>query len=187
MAGASSNENIFAQQESEVLRFWQENRIFPKLREKLQGKPKFSFIDGPITANNPMGVHHAWGRTLKDVVQRYRALCGYDQRFQNGFDCQGLWVEVEVEKDLSFDQTVLPGMRRDNRLVQGKRAFKSSNGKSKNKKKESKWSNRYIRAASVSCLNVERPSGGGTSREKRSLRALQLPVGLEFTGQMRRT
>lgn len=50
-----------------------------------------------------MGIHHAWGRTFKDVVQRYRALCGYEQRFQNGFDCQGLWVEVEVENTLGFD------------------------------------------------------------------------------------
>jgi len=70
---------------------------------KNRGGPRFSFLDGPITANNPMGIHHAWGRTFKDVVQRYRALCGYEQRFQNGFDCQGLWVEVEVEKTLGFN------------------------------------------------------------------------------------
>ena len=44
-----------------------------------------------------MGVHHCWGRTLKDVFQRYKALRGFDQRYQNGFDCQGLWVEVNVE------------------------------------------------------------------------------------------
>src|SRR5215212_9622271 len=60
-------------------------------------------MDGPITANNPMGVHHCWGRTLKDVFQRYKAMQGFDQRYQNGFDCQGLWVEVEVEKDLGFN------------------------------------------------------------------------------------
>ena len=60
-------------------------------------------MDGPITANNPAGVHHGHGRTLKDVFQRYKALRGYDQRYQNGFDCQGLWVEVEVEKSLGLD------------------------------------------------------------------------------------
>ena len=60
-------------------------------------------MDGPITANNPMGVHHAWGRTLKDVFQRYKALRGFDQRYQNGFDCQGLWVEVEVERSLGLN------------------------------------------------------------------------------------
>ncbi len=65
-------------------------------------RPKFRFLDGPITANGPMGVHHAWGRTYKDLFQRYHAMLGQDQRFQNGFDCQGLWVEVEVEKELGF-------------------------------------------------------------------------------------
>ncbi len=50
-----------------------------------------------------MGVHHAWGRTLKDVFQRYKALRGHELRYQNGFDCQGLWVEVEVEKSLGLN------------------------------------------------------------------------------------
>ncbi len=67
------------------------------------GKKKWSFIDGPITANNPMGVHHAWGRTYKDIYQRYHAMLGYDQRYQNGYDCHGLWVEVEVEKEMGFN------------------------------------------------------------------------------------
>ena len=62
----------------------------------------WSFLDGPITANNPMGVHHAWGRTYKDLYQRFHAMLGEDQRYQNGFDCQGLWVEVNVERDLGF-------------------------------------------------------------------------------------
>ena len=65
-------------------------------------KKYFSFLDGPITANGPMGVHHAWGRTYKDLWQRFKNMQGYRQRFQNGFDCQGLWVEVEVEKELGF-------------------------------------------------------------------------------------
>ncbi len=92
----------FAKQEHTVLDFWDKQKIFNKLRDKNKGKEKWSFLDGPITANNPMGVHHAWGRTLKDLWQRYKAMKGFDQRFQNGFDCQGLWVEVEVEKELGF-------------------------------------------------------------------------------------
>ena len=62
----------------------------------------YSFIDGPITANNPMGVHHAWGRTYKDLFLRFRNMQGYRQRFQNGYDGQGLWIEVEVEKEKGF-------------------------------------------------------------------------------------
>jgi len=88
--------------EHEILKFWEETRAFDKLRDKNRGKPKWSFLDGPITANNPMGVHHAWGRTLKDCYQRFHAMKGHELRFQNGFDCQGLWVEVEVERELGF-------------------------------------------------------------------------------------
>ncbi len=89
--------------ERKILEFWVEKDSFNKLRTKNKGNQKFSFLDGPITANNPMGVHHAWGRTYKDLFQRYKAMLGYDQRYQNGFDCQGLWVEVEVEKELGFN------------------------------------------------------------------------------------
>ena len=89
--------------ELELLDAWEREQTFEKLRERNRGGPRFSFIDGPITANNPMGVHHAWGRTLKDVFQRYKALRGFDERYQNGFDCQGLWVEVEVEKSLGLN------------------------------------------------------------------------------------
>ncbi|HIO88664.1 MAG TPA: isoleucine--tRNA ligase [Candidatus Marinimicrobia bacterium] len=88
--------------EHEILEFWEKNEIFQKRVDANHGNPKWSFLDGPITANNPMGVHHAWGRTYKDVFQRYKAMKGFDQRYQNGFDCQGLWVEVEVEKQLGF-------------------------------------------------------------------------------------
>ncbi len=88
--------------EHEMLEFWDRDRTFDRLRERNRGGPRWSFLDGPITANNPMGVHHAWGRTLKDVYQRYHAMLGHHQRYQNGFDCQGLWVEVEVEKELGF-------------------------------------------------------------------------------------
>ena len=86
-----------------ILKLWDQTEAFAKLRAKNKGQPKWSFLDGPITANNPMGVHHAWGRTYKDVFQRYFAATGHELRYQNGFDCQGLWVEVEVEKEHGFE------------------------------------------------------------------------------------
>ncbi|HKA27688.1 MAG TPA: isoleucine--tRNA ligase [Gaiellaceae bacterium] len=89
--------------EGEILAWWEERGIFEQLRGRNRGGPKFSFMDGPITANNPMGAHHCWGRTLKDVFQRYKALRGHDLRYQNGFDCQGLWVEVGVERELGLN------------------------------------------------------------------------------------
>ena len=76
----------------------------------------WSFLDGPITANNPMGVHHAWGRAYKDLYQRFHAMLGEDQRYQNGFDCQGLWVEVNVERDLGFTSQARHRGVRDRRV-----------------------------------------------------------------------
>jgi isoleucyl-tRNA synthetase len=93
----------FSEIEHRILEKWDAERTFDELRRRNQAGPRYSFIDGPITANNPMGVHHAWGRTLKDIWQRYQAMLGRDQRYQNGFDCQGLWVEVEVEKSLGLN------------------------------------------------------------------------------------
>ncbi|MGQ0679796.1 MAG: isoleucine--tRNA ligase [Actinomycetota bacterium] len=90
------------QGEHEVLQLWESSHTFDKLRAKGAGKPRWSFLDGPITANGFMGVHHAWGRTYKDAFQRYFAMAGHELRWQQGFDCQGLWVEVQVERDLGF-------------------------------------------------------------------------------------
>ncbi len=93
----------FPLMEKELLNRWYNDGIVDKyLHKNDQSTKKFFFQDGPITANNPMGVHHAWGRTYKDLWQRYKNMRGFKERFQNGFDCQGLWVEVEVEKELGF-------------------------------------------------------------------------------------
>jgi isoleucyl-tRNA synthetase len=92
----------FVAQEHEMLALWRERRTFARLRAQNADGPKWSFLDGPITANNPMGVHHAWGRAYKDLYQRFHAMLGEAERYQNGFDCQGLWVEVNVERDLGF-------------------------------------------------------------------------------------
>jgi len=89
--------------EKEMAKRWEKQGLLKKYLEKNKdSKKKWSFLDGPITANNPMGVHHARGRTYKDLFQRYKNMQGFKQKFQNGFDCQGLWVEVEVEKELGF-------------------------------------------------------------------------------------
>ncbi len=93
----------FPEMEKKLLSQWYEKGIVDKyLHRNDASQKRFSFLDGPITANNPMGVHHAWGRTYKDLWQRFYAMRGYKERFQNGFDCQGLWVEVEVEKELGI-------------------------------------------------------------------------------------
>nr|MBI5456044.1 isoleucine--tRNA ligase [Candidatus Levybacteria bacterium] len=89
--------------EKDILEKWEKEKLVDKYLHKNDSSDKnYSFLDGPITANNPMGVHHAWGRAYKDLWQRFWNMRGYKQRFQNGFDCQGLWVEVEVEKELGI-------------------------------------------------------------------------------------
>ncbi len=93
----------FVEKEHTTWNYWLKQDIVNKYLKKNQGaEKKYFFLDGPVTANNPLGVHHAWGRSLKDLYQRFYNMSGYEERFQNGFDCQGLWVEVEVEKELGF-------------------------------------------------------------------------------------
>ena len=93
----------FPARERERLARWYDEGVVAAYLTKNDASPgRWSFLDGPITANNPMGVHHAWGRTYKDLYVRYHTMLGEQQRYQNGFDCQGLWVEVEVEKELGL-------------------------------------------------------------------------------------
>jgi isoleucyl-tRNA synthetase len=92
----------FIELEHSIMKFWEENQCFRKLKVKNKDKKPFRFLDGPITANNPMGIHHAWGRTTKDIFLKYKAMQGHSCLYRNGFDGQGLWVEVEVEKELGF-------------------------------------------------------------------------------------
>jgi len=91
--------------EPEILEFWRKKSIYEK-QKKLYEKSdkKWSFIDGPITASqlSGMGVHHGWGRTLKDLYLRWHAMQRYNVRRQNGFDTQGLWIEREIETELKF-------------------------------------------------------------------------------------
>ncbi len=88
--------------ERDVMKFWDENQCFEKLVKQNENGERFRFLDGPITANNAMGIHHAWGRTLKDCFIRYNAMHGKSCQYQNGFDAQGLWVEVEAEKEIGI-------------------------------------------------------------------------------------
>ncbi|MDR0850168.1 MAG: isoleucine--tRNA ligase [Christensenellaceae bacterium] len=93
----------FVKMEQDMLRFWEAEQCFEKLKQKNSGGLNFRFLDGPITANNRMGVHHFWGRALKDITIRYNALKGRDCMYQNGFDSQGMWVEVNIEKELGLN------------------------------------------------------------------------------------
>ena len=95
--------NKFVENELAMLKFWEDNDCFHKLQNKNKGRKAYRIVDGPITANNSMRLHHCWGRTIKDAFIKYKSMRGYSCHYRNGFDGQGLWVEVEVEKELGFN------------------------------------------------------------------------------------
>ena len=93
----------FVTMEKQMLDNWEKSNLFDKIVKKNESGKRFRFLDGPITANNRAGVHHMWGRVLKDVYIKYNALEGKSCQYQNGFDAQGMWVEVNVEKELGLN------------------------------------------------------------------------------------
>jgi isoleucyl-tRNA synthetase len=88
--------------EQEILRFWKERRIFEQSISSREGRPGFSFFEGPPTANGRPGIHHVMARTLKDLVCRYKTMTGFQVHRKAGWDTHGLPVEIEVEKSLGF-------------------------------------------------------------------------------------
>ena len=89
--------------EHQMLDLWNKEDLFHQIVEKNKNGKRFRFLDGPMTANNRCGVHHIWGRTLKDITIKYNAMKGKSCHYQNGFDAQGMWVEVNVEKELGLN------------------------------------------------------------------------------------
>jgi isoleucyl-tRNA synthetase len=86
--------------EREVLAFWEEAGIFERSLEARRGAPAWVFYEGPPTANGRPGIHHAESRTFKDIYPRYRTMTGHFVARKAGWDCHGLPVELEVEKEI---------------------------------------------------------------------------------------
>jgi isoleucyl-tRNA synthetase len=88
--------------EARVLARWGERDIFGKAQARRAGAPRFTFYEGPPTANGRPGIHHVLARTLKDAICRYQDLVGFHVERKGGWDTHGLPVEVEVEKRLGI-------------------------------------------------------------------------------------
>ncbi len=88
--------------EKEILRFWKERDVFKKSITSREGRPGFTFYEGPPTANGKPGIHHVMSRALKDLVCRYKTMRGFQVHRKAGWDTHGLPVEIEVEKQLGF-------------------------------------------------------------------------------------
>ena len=88
--------------EKEVISYWKEHDIFTKSISTREGKPSFTFYEGPPTANGKPGIHHVIARAIKDLICRYKTLTGWQVYRKAGWDTQGLPVEIEVEKSLGI-------------------------------------------------------------------------------------
>jgi isoleucyl-tRNA synthetase len=88
--------------EKEVLARWQREAAFQKSVSLRAGAPPFVFYEGPPSANGMPGIHHVIGRTLKDLVCRYKSMQGFQVQRKGGWDTHGLPVELGVEKELGI-------------------------------------------------------------------------------------
>lgn len=88
--------------EHKILEFWENENIFEKSLNNTEGKPYFTFYEGPPTVNGRPGIHHMMARTIKDTVCRYKTMTGHYVRRQAGWDTHGLPVEITVEKELGL-------------------------------------------------------------------------------------
>ena len=88
--------------EHEVLRRWQDRKVFERSLERTAGGPTWVFYEGPPTANGTPGTHHVEARVFKDIFPRYRTMKGQHVPRRAGWDCHGLPVEIAVEKELGF-------------------------------------------------------------------------------------
>ena len=88
--------------EEGILERWRERDVFARQLAEREGAPVWSFYEGPPTANGRPGSHHVLARVFKDIYPRYKAMCGYLVPRKAGWDCHGLPVELEVEKELGI-------------------------------------------------------------------------------------
>jgi len=86
--------------EPEILSFWEKINLYQKLREDRKGKDKYILHDGPPYANGHIHIGHALNKILKDILVKYQSMKGKDAPFVPGWDCHGLPIEQQVEKEL---------------------------------------------------------------------------------------
>ena len=93
----------FVDREKNVGKFWRNQQIFEKSMKAREGKPVYTFYDGPPTANGKPHIGHVLTRVIKDMIPRYKTMKGYMVPRKAGWDTHGLPVELEVEKMLGLD------------------------------------------------------------------------------------
>ena len=99
---AVDSNQSFPALEERVLERWRERDVFHESVRRRAGAPAWVFYEGPPTANGRPGSHHVLSRVFKDIFPRYKTMCGYSVERKGGWDCHGLPVEIEVEKELGI-------------------------------------------------------------------------------------
>lgn len=97
------SEKPVAEVQKDQVKQWIEEDLLKKCVDAREGKPQFVFYEGPPTANGKPGIHHVMARTLKDSINRYKTMQGFQVNRKAGWDTHGLPVEIEVEKQLGID------------------------------------------------------------------------------------
>ena len=91
------------QLEREIIKLWDEQGTFEATLKATEGAPRWTFYEGPPTANGIPGTHHVEARVFKDVFPRFKTMQGLHVERKAGWDCHGLPVEIAVEKELGFN------------------------------------------------------------------------------------
>lgn len=104
----------FPKMEENILRFWDEHKIFEQSVSQDAPRGNFIFYEGPPTANGKPGLHHVLARAFKDIIPRYKTMKGYRVERKAGWDTHGLPVELQVEKALGLKskqdiENIVPG------------------------------------------------------------------------------
>ena len=86
----------------DILKFWEEEKVFEKSITSRDGKTPYVFFEGPPSANGLPGVHHVLARTIKDIFPRYKTMKGFQVKRKAGWDTHGLPIELGVEKELGI-------------------------------------------------------------------------------------
>ncbi|WP_460947140.1 isoleucine--tRNA ligase [Spirosoma daeguense] len=92
----------YAKIATEVLTYWNQNQVFEQSVAIREGRPSFTFYEGPPSANGAPGIHHVMARTIKDIFCRYKTLRGFQVERKGGWDTHGLPIELQVEKELGI-------------------------------------------------------------------------------------
>jgi len=94
----------YPEMERRILEFWTSEQIFQRSLEARRGRTEWVFYEGPPTANGRPGIHHVEARVFKDIYCRFQTMRGHYVHRKAGWDCHGLPVEIEVEKELGITQ-----------------------------------------------------------------------------------